>query len=422
MRGEAPGLDRRQFLRASFAAGLTAGTAAQLATLRAALASAPAPARQKRLILLWMEGGPSQLDTFDPKPGSAGGGPFGAIRTAADGIRIAEHLPKLAREMKSVALIRTMTSREGNHPRARYLLQTGYAPGGAVHHPGIGSVVAHELGPEEAPLPSFVSLGGFPVGSGFLGPQVAPFQVQDPGRAPPSLHPPGNVDGTRAERRLALLAAVEHGFGEAAPEVAAAHGVMRARALRMMRSEASAAFDIAAEPGAVREAYGDDAFGRAVLVARRLVEAGVPAVQVTLKGWDTHQDNFARVQALSGALDRAMAGLIADLRARGLLDETLVVWMGEFGRTPVINERVGRDHFPRAYTVALAGAGLRGGVAVGETSEDGKEIRDRPVTVPELFATIYRALGVDLGRVFGSPEGRPVPIIAQGAAPIRELI
>jgi uncharacterized protein (DUF1501 family) len=411
-------LDRRDFL------GVAAGAFSGFFGLRAALAAAgrTVAANGKRLIVLWMEGGPSQIDTFDPKPGTAHGGPFSALATAASGIRIAEHLPLVAKEMKSISIIRTMTSKEGNHPRARHLLHTGYPPGGAVHHPGLGSVVAHEIGSAESPLPAFVSIGGLPVGSGFLGPQFAPYLVPDPGKSQSNLRPPKDIDDARLERRLSLLDALDAGFAKRAPEHASAHAVMRERALRMMRSDEVRAFDISEEPSGVRAAYGDTPFGRGSLAARRLVESGVRAVEVALKGWDTHEDNFDRVRTLSRELDPAMSALIGDLRRRGLLEDTLVVWMGEFGRTPAVNGKNGRDHYPRAYSVALAGCGVRGGTVVGETSADGMEVRDRPVTVPELFATIYRCLGLDLGRTFATPQGRPIPIVAEGAKPIAELV
>jgi hypothetical protein len=408
-------IDRREFL--SFAA---AGAFSGFFGLPNALAASKN--RTKKLIVLWMEGGPSQLDTFDPKPGTTQGGPFGALSTPVAGVRISEHLPTVAKEMKSLAVVRTMTSKEGNHPRARYLLHTGYPPGGAVHHPGIGSVVAHELADDAVPLPAFVSIGGLPIGSGFLGANSAPYMIPDPAKTQPNLHLPKGIDEERLSRRMSLLSVLEDGYKKDAPEWTNAHSIMRARAQRMMRSEEVRAFDISEEPEKVREAYGDSMFGRGALVARRLVESGVRAVEVALKGWDTHEDNFDRVKDLSKALDPAMGSLIRELRERGLLEDTLVVWMGEFGRTPLINGKSGRDHFPRAYSVALAGAGIQGGVCVGETSADGMEIARRPVTVPELFATIYHCLGVKLDRVFSTPQGRPIPIVGDGGKPIAELV
>jgi hypothetical protein len=405
-------LNRRSFLTS--AAGSLLGVSV--------LGASGAKPLGKKLILLWMEGGPSQLDTFDPKPGTDHGGPFASLETAVSGIRISEHLPNVAREMKSIALIRSMTSKEGNHPRARYLLHTGYPPSGSVRHPGIGSVVSHELGKEEQPMPTFVSIGGFPIGSGFLGTRCAPFMLQEAGKVHPNIEPPAGVDGERQSRRLRVLQKLDDGFKERAPEWTEAHAIARDKALAMMRSEEAKAFDIQREPEKVRASYGDTAFGKGVLMARRLIEAGVEAVEVSLKGWDTHEDNFDRVKDLCAELDPAMSSLVRDLRERGLLDDTLVVWMGEFGRTPRVNPRKGRDHFPKAYSVALAGCGIRGGQAVGATSKDGTELLERPVLVPDLFATIYQCLGVKRDRVFSTPQGRPISIVAEGGAPIRELV
>jgi uncharacterized protein (DUF1501 family) len=282
-------------------------------------------------------------------------------------------------------------------------------------------VVSHALSTADQPLPAYVTNGGAPVGSGFLGAPHAPFLVQDPAKMRPDLGYPDRVDPKRYERRLGLLEALEGRFEQDAPAIVPAHEVTRKNALAMMRSGKTEAFDISKEPQKVRDAYGENPFGRGVLLARRLIESGVQAVEVTLSGWDTHEDNFDRVRNLCSVLDPAMSSLIRDLRERGLLDDTLVVWMGEFGRTPKINGKKGRDHFPKAHTVALAGAGVPGGCAIGATSADGMEVRDHPVAVPDLFATIYRRLGIDLGRVFAAPSGRPVPIVGPGGAPVREL-
>jgi hypothetical protein len=414
-------IDRRSFMTCALSGWAGAAVLSNFAGLGRALA-AQNEQLGKRLIVLWMEGGPSQIDTFDPKPGTEHGGPFTPRESSVSGIRVSEHLPLVAREMKSMAVVRSVTSKEGNHPRARYLLHTGYSPAGTVKHPGIGSVVCRQLGSEQQAMPAFVSIGGMPIGSGFLGSRYAPFSLEDAGKMRPNIEAPQGVDHVRYGRRLAMLSMLEDGFKKSAAEYTDAHAVTREKALSLMRSEHSKAFDISSEPAKVRAAYGESAFGSGVLMARRLVEAGVQVVEVALKGWDTHEDNFDRVKDLCRDLDPAMATLIKELRERGMLDDTLVVWMGEFGRTPRVNPRNGRDHFPRAYSVALAGGGIRGGQVVGETSKDGMEVRDRPVTVPELFATIYRALGVPLDHVFQTPQGRPISIVDSGGVPMKELI
>jgi hypothetical protein len=379
----------------------------------------PSGPRARACILLYMAGGPSHVDTFDPKPGTPGGGPFRAIPTAVDGVRFSEHLPRLAAAMKQMALIRSLTSKEGNHDRARHLMHTGYAPAGGVDHPAFGSMVAesHKAGA----LPGYVAIGGPGADSGFLSAALSPFPVKNPDKPVKHLGRAKNIDEERFGRRLSLWRQLEDRF-------AAGRGGAFARARREVGEKAvelmSAgveAFDLSAEPEAVHAAYGATDFGAGCLMARRLVQAGVPFVEVTLNGWDTHEDNFARVKTLSQTLDQAMPALLGDLGTRGLLDSTLVVWMGDFGRTPRINERGGRDHHPAASSVLLAGAGIRGGQALGTTDATGTEVRDQPVSVPDLYRTIARLTGLDPDRMRTSPAGRPIKAV-DGGRILEELV
>ncbi len=410
------GLTRRGFLHTVSAGAVAAGTLSfrDLMSVRAEELR-----RQGRaMILLWMAGGPSQFETFDPKPGTTNGGPTEAIETAVPGIRIAKGWEQTARVMKDVALVRSLTNREGNHQRATYQLHTGYVPSGSVKHPSLGCAIAKQIADPDLSIPSVVSVGPT-IGAGFLGVDYEPFVVTNAGQLPQNVAT--TVPSTRFERRLGLLDRLENDFAERGGRIVVDnHRRIYGKTSRMVLSEAVSAFEISDEPAALRARYGENNFGRGCLLARRLVEAGVTFVEVRSGGWDTHQDNFERTSTLAGQVDPAMATLISDLRDRGLLDRTLVVWMGEFGRTPRINPRTGRDHYPRVFSAALAGAGIRGGQVVGASTKDGTAIADRPVTVPDLFCTVCRALGVDPRIENLSPLGRPMKIV-DGGEVVEEL-
>lgn len=384
---------------------------------------APLKSRVKSVILLWMDGGPSQLDTFDPKPGTKNGGPFRAIRTAQPGLMLSEHLPRTAEMADRLCVVRSMTTAEGNHSRAKHLMQTGYAPQGTVNFPGLGSMVAHTIGPDSLAIPGNVAINAPGLGAGFLGVKYNPFYIADPGKPVQNLQPPKGVSADRLERRLSLLAAQQASFekrlGGGVTQIDSFDQITR-NATAFMHAPEARAFDISQESEATRAAYGDSRFGRGCLMARRLVEAGVPFVEVSLGGWDTHDDNFTRVAALLKDLDPGYSSLVADLAQRGLLDSTLVVWMGEFGRTPNINGREGRDHFPRAWSVALAGGGVRPGL-VGSTDGEGRAVVDRPISTPDLFRTIYTLAGLNPDREFHTPGGRPVKAV-DGGRVVPELL
>jgi uncharacterized protein (DUF1501 family) len=321
--------------------------------------------------------------------------------------------------MREFAVIRSMTSREGNHGRATYLLHTGYAPSGGIVHPGIGSLVASEIGPSDFDLPHFVSINGPSVGPSFLSVPYAPFVISDPNRPPDNL--PAPVPGSRLQRRLGLLKEMDNVFARAgAADEVRDHQALYSQTAQMVLSPRVKAFDLSAEPMALRDAYGRSSFGQGCLMARRLIEAGVTFVEVQSSGWDTHGTELESLKKLIPPVDQGTAALLADLKLRGLLDKTLVVWMGEFGRTPRINLTAGRDHYPQAFNLALAGCGVKGGQVVGATDKLGTEVVDRPVSVQDLFCTFCRGLGINPRKENQSNVGRPLKIVDGGHA-VREL-
>jgi hypothetical protein len=336
-----------------------------------------------------------------------------------------------------------MSTKEADHGRATYYLRTGRVPGGPIQYPPLGSFVSKELERADAELPGFVSISPFrflnPAAytPGFLGPQYAPLIVGENPRGPvppggdvaralrvQDLDLPKEVNAQRSAARLQMLEEMEQEFLAGHSGIAAeSHHTAYRRAVTMMRSSAVKAFNLEEEPPSLRDAYGRNLFGQGCLLARRLVERGVPFIEVSLNGWDTHAQNFDQVKRLSGTLDPAWATLMDDLRQRGLLDSTLVVWMGEFGRTPQIaKDRVGRDHWATSWSTVLAGGGVKGGQVVGKTSPDGVAVVERPVSVPDLLGTICLALGLDPRKQNNSNIGRPIRLVEPTAKPIQEVI
>jgi hypothetical protein len=370
--------------------------------------------RQMACILLWMAGGPSQLETFDPKPGTEHGGETRSIQTSVPGISIAQSWEQTARVMKEVALVRSMTNKEGNHQRASYQLHTGYVPSATLKHPHIGCSIASELGESKFDLPHIVSIGGPTVGAGFLGAALEPFVVQSAERPPDYTQPRVALD--RFKRRLGLLNHLENaGFGQAGGlDRVKDHRALYAQTARMVLSPHMKAFQLDSESSGLRDSYGRNPFGQGCLLARRLVQTGVTFVEVRSSGWDTHQQNNEKVATLAQHVDPALAALIRDLKEHGMLGKTLVVWMGEFGRTPKINANAGRDHYPKVFNVALAGGGIKGGQVIGASNADGTEIKDRPVSVSDLMATLCHALKVDATKEVQTPIGRPIKVVDGG--------
>ncbi len=407
-------------LRRDLILALGAGALGSIFPRGARAQSAPPP-RASSIIVLWMNGGPSHIDTWDPKPKSRTGGPGQPISTRLEGLQVSADMPRIADVADKLCVVRGMTSKEGNHQRAQYLGRTSYSPTPTVMHPSAGAWMSKLLGPRAGGLPAFVSLGGPSLGAGFLGAAHGPFVVAAPGSVPDNTR--ALVEAARFERRLGLLDALESRFSRAVG------GAMvddrRAVALsarKFMASPGLRAFDLSEESEVTRAAYGDTAFGRGCLTARRLITAGVRYVEVTLDGWDTHEDNFGRVKKLLGMLDPAMSALVRDLSStpdptgKPLLDSTLVVWMGDFGRSPVINARDGRNHHPQAFSAVLAGAGVRPGV-VGATDDAGAKVAGKSYGVADLLATALVLGGISPTAEGVSPAGRPIPV-TDGGTPI----
>lgn len=444
---------RRDWLRLTACGAVGVPLSGWLPALASNVAGAPSTRAvpRKSCILLWMSGGPSQIDTLDPKPDHANGGKLKAIETSVAGIQVSEHLPRVAQQMQHMALIRSMSTKEGDHSRATYLLRTGYIPQGPIHYPTLGCTVSKELGRDGSELPNFVSIAPYRFlspaawGPGFLGPKYAPLVVGSNGQGfvnttdmnydrqlkVKNVVVGQGVTPEQADARLGLLSELETDFVGRHPGVSAvSHRSAYDQAVRMMRSTAMQAFDLSQESDALRDAYGRNQFGQACLLARRLVEQGVPFIEVSLNGvsnansfgWDTHVNNAEAMKSLCGVLDPAWGTLLQDLENRGLLESTLVVWMGEFGRTPGINGTQGRDHYPNAWSTALAGGGIKGGQVVGKTSPDGMRVDDRPVPVPDLLATVCKVLSVDPLKQNMSDVGRPIRIVDPEAKAISGIL
>jgi uncharacterized protein (DUF1501 family) len=374
----------------------------------------------KRCILLWMNGGMSHVDSLDPKAD----GPFRSIRTKLPGASFSEHLPRLAERADRIALLRGVSSKEGNHDRAQSLAHTGHTPNPTFHAPSLGAWVAKRASREGrlTELPPFVALGGPSRGAGFLSSTFDPFVVPSPGDLPNDTRPARKLTADRARLREGLVDGLNRAFDERTPgsiETRRSEVVAQARA--MAGSERLEAFDVGGEPVSVRSAYGDDGFGRGCLAARRLVESGVSFVEVTLDGWDTHEDNATRVATQLSSLDRGASSLLADLEERDLLSDTLVACVTEFGRTPRINAREGRDHHPAAFSVWLAGAGVRRGVVHGATDGRGAEVVSGKVSLQDVVATIATAMGHDVQIFSTTPSGRPITM-TEGGKPIAEVL
>ena len=436
--------DRRALLR-NFGVGLLGSSCASwLPSVAAQVAQDPR--RRRHCILLWMSGGPSQTDTFDMKPGHTNGGEFKELQTNVPGLRFSEHLPKLAAQANRLAIVRSISTKEGDHARGTHLVRTGYPPIGSVAYPSIACALAKELTSGTDSLPNYVTIAPprqinpAAFEPGFLGPAYAPAIVAandspSPGQSAAGsnqlanlklndLELPPNVDAGQAARRMELWNTLEHKFlANHRATSFDSHNALYRKAAEMMRPEVRAAFDLADEPDAVRRRYGKGVFGQGCLLARRLVERGAPFVEVALGeglGWDTHQDNFSRIKSLSSELDAGWATLMSELQERGLLESTTILWISEFGRTPVINSNAGRDHFPAAWSCVFAGGGIRGGEVYGRTSADGMTIDDSKVAIGDVLATLCAALGVPSDHENLTPSNRPIKL-ADGQ-PIRDIL
>ncbi len=440
-------IDRRQWLKA---AGLSLAGASASGWLPALAGEVAAdPRRRRQCVLLWMTGGPSQIDTFDMKPDHANGGEFKEVATNVPGLRFSEHLPKLAKQADRLAVVRGLSTKEGDHGRGTYLMRTGQRPEGPIRFPCMGSALSKELAGEDLELPSYVSILPYSAvnwdafGPGFLGPAHSPLTVaaSDNPAASVQISPEGyaeltvddlelpeGVDREQFEKRVKLWKRLQKDFlSKHQSGAPMAHHTIYQRALRLMDGDVAEAFDLTEERTNVRDAYGRGQFGQACLMARRMVERGVPFVEVTLgsfvagsANWDTHQNNFATVKQLSEQLDSGWSALMRELGERGLLDTTTILWMGEFGRTPGINKDTGRDHFPSAWTCVFAGGGIQGGAVYGKTSADGATVEEGKADAGDVLATLCAALGIPPDTENTSDVGRPVPI-AKGK-PIQAIL
>ncbi len=375
--------------------------------------------KKKHCILLWLNGGCSQFETFDMKVGRLTGGLFREISTNVAGARICELMPRMAQRMDQITVIRSMHTSQIDHPGGIYLMHTGYAEAANVRFPEIGAIVAKYCGDVNSDLPNFVKIdSNGDAGAGFLGPQYQPFQLDRDGGLP--TFSTSRVDVKIEARRHALRDFVEETYArDHKAEVAKMHreSYERARRLQNVRH----VFDSNQEWEKYREQYGDTKFGRCCLIARTLVEAGVSFVEVGQSGYDTHADNFEGHKSLVPSMDQAWAALIDDLRQRGLYDDTLIIWMGEIGRTPSINNRSGRDHFVRCWSAALAGGGVKRGLVYGETDADGVDVKDKPVTEGDFFATVYKSLGVD-PKIENFSGVRPIPLAPFGHKVVEDIL
>ena len=374
----------------------------------------------EHVILFWNGGGMSHVDTWDPKPGRPVQGDLEPINTTVPGIQISEIFPQVAQQMEHAALIRSIAGTQGDHGRATYNLQTSYLPGPNLRHPGFGSVVAHELD-QKGDLPTYVSISGQAPRAGYLGQKCEAYYVSAPGDKDPYLAFPEGIAEVRGNRRLEVLEKYNKKFASKNddPRLSATQTSID-DAVRLMRSPALEAFELQKVPSETLERYGDTAFGRGALLARRLVENGVRFVQVNRGGFDTHSNNFPAMQAHGDVMDRALASLIQDLKDRGMLDKTLIMMVSEFGRTPRINDNAGRDHWAAVFSCFMAGGGIKGGQVIGSSDEDAMRPQDRPVEVADLHATLCYALGINHEKEVMTPLQRPMKLV-DGGSPVMEL-
>jgi hypothetical protein len=380
---------------------------------------------QKRCILLWLAGGASQLETWDPKPGAVTGGPFQSIQTSVPGIRVSELMPKMAARLKDTAIIRSLNTRNADHGSAAKMMMRGRPGESNINYPDLGAVLARELGQETSQVPDYVSFyfategrNMAPGHPGFLGARFGSMELYT-SMIPENIRRAGISEQDHLERsdlRSFLSGNFERGRASLSID---SHNQAYRRMRGIMASESL--FDIAREPQRIRDAYGPTLFGQQALAARRLVEAGVPFVRVGRAWWDSHGQNFETHQEMVPELDHVMASLLDDLEERGLLQNTLVVTLAEFGRTPRINSQLGRDHFASAWSCSLSGCGIKGGSVYGRTDETGDRVTEGEINAARLFATIYRALGINHRKNY-HVGARPIPLTEPGTEPVREVL
>tara|TARA_R110002096_G_scaffold67332_8_gene163354 strand:- start:10988 stop:12295 length:1308 start_codon:yes stop_codon:yes gene_type:complete len=371
----------------------------------------------KRVIYVYLSGGMSHLDTFDPKPGQEVMGPTRAIKTKTDGIQISEYLPRLARLSEKLAIIRSLSSTQGAHKQGNYMMHTSYELRSSIRHPAMGAWMLKFQKNDNPALPGNIMIGNDSQhpGAGFFESRLNPLMISDPEGGLKNSQRIKRLDEETFTRQISMAEKLDAGFVQKYDQKnVRAYSDMYDDALKLMQSKDLAAFDIKQEPEGLRERYGKDRFGQGMLLARRLAENGVRFVEVSLGGWDTHNANFVNLPEKAEELDQALSALLVDLERRGMLDSTLVVLATEFGRTPEINSNEGRDHHPQAFSCLLAGGGIRGGQVWGQTDQTGSKIVDGKITIPDFNATIAYALGLPLDHVLYSPSMRPFTVADKG--------
>ncbi len=417
--------------RRTFLGGLLAGGAAATLTLPGASLGIELPAgielkkQNKRALFIWLAGGASQFEMWDPKPGRETGGPFRTVQTAVAGYHVCELMPKLAARMNKLAVVRSLNTQISEHSQAADLMSSGWPREPALEHPEIGVILAKELALRESLLPDYVSLFATTEGrrrpeTGFLSRRHGPLLLEDSLR-------PGNIElpaGLTTEQHAAredLRAALSSQFSQqrAGSDLVQGYNEAYARVRGLMRSDQL--FNLEQEPAAVRDRYGPTPFGQHCLLARRLLEAGVPMVKVARGFWDSHHDNFESHRELVPDFDNVLSVLLDDLGERGMLSSTLVFVLSEFGRTPKINQDVGRDHYADAWSFVAAGCGIKGGVVHGKTDEDGVKVVEGEANAGDVAATIFKAVGIDPAKHY-QVGPRPVPLAKEDAKPIAAIL
>lgn len=407
-------LSRRNFIKVASGGLVGAGLHLQFPNLFAKEEEEVKNAKADHIIYLFMNGGMSHIDTFDPKPGTDVQGEFKTIE-CKNGKIISEYLPNLAKLSDRLAIINSMTSKEGSHERGQYMFHTNYAPLGTIVHPSIGSWVTKFTKPINTTLPSLISIGGSRFGAGYFGSKYEPLYMGNAQAGLANTKLPKEITQAQFNERLGLLNDLDKDFQSKYKESnVQAYNDYYQDANKLMFSEDLKVFDLNSEPDEMKLLYGKNEFGNGCLLARRLVEKGVKYIEVTNGGWDTHENNFESLKNKNAVIDNAISGLIIDLENRKLLDKTLIVLTTEFGRTPKINGKSGRDHFPNAFSCMMAGGGVKGGTVIGKTNEKGDTVTEQPVTIFDLNTTIAVAAGLNPDKEVISPIGRPFKLSNAG--------
>jgi Protein of unknown function (DUF1501) len=420
-------VSRRGFLGGTLALGASAFTdMTQLDVLTNSALASELKKDQKRVILLWLAGGSSQLETWDPKPGAATGGPFRSIQTDVPGVRISELMPKMAQRLKNTCIIRSLNTKNGDHGGGAQLMMRGRKDEANLKYPDLGAVIAKEMGRADSTVPDYVTFytqtegrSMAPGNAGFLGSRYAPMELTT-GMMPENIKKLDGISELDHQQRADLRELISRNFAQGRSSTTlGSHNEAYQRVRGLMSSEKL--FDINDEPASIREKYGPTQFAQQCLIARRLVEAGVPFVRVGRAWWDSHGQNFETHQEMVPELDHVMATLIDDLKDRGMLNNVMIITLAEFGRTPSINASLGRDHFASAWSTTLTGCGVKGGACYGKTDATGNKVVEGEADAGKLFATIYKALGIKPSKNYyvGS---RPVPLVNPGTEEISEVL